>query len=135
MFLMHFTKISLYADILWDAYFYASQTGGLMLLSWTCNLLFCHLLCCFFCLCYAPIYCTTEDSTYIILFYLMTWLVSLIEIRLSEQSVPAECDIRSCLNTLQFLNKKREALNIVSELMEIPTCWLMLLFNGYSIHF
>uniref|UniRef100_A0A0E0KBM9 AAA+ ATPase domain-containing protein n=1 Tax=Oryza punctata TaxID=4537 RepID=A0A0E0KBM9_ORYPU len=34
------------------------------------------------------------------------------EIRLIEQSLPAECDIRSCLNTLQFLNKKREALNI-----------------------
>uniref|UniRef100_A0A0D9Z526 AAA+ ATPase domain-containing protein n=1 Tax=Oryza glumipatula TaxID=40148 RepID=A0A0D9Z526_9ORYZ len=32
--------------------------------------------------------------------------------RLIEQSLPAECDIRSCLNTLQFLNKKREALNI-----------------------
>lgn len=27
----------------------------------------------------------------------------------------ADCDIRSCLNTLQFLNKKKEALNIVSQ--------------------
>lgn len=25
-----------------------------------------------------------------------------------------ECDIRSCLNTLQFLNKKNETLNVVS---------------------
>lgn len=24
-----------------------------------------------------------------------------------------ECDIRSCLNTLQFLSKKKEALNVV----------------------
>ena len=61
----------------------------------------------------------------------MRWLVSITEIRLSEQSLPAECDIRSCLNTLQFLNKKKEALNIVSELIEIATCWLMLLFNKY----
>ena len=63
------------------------------------------------------------------------WLVSLVEIRLSEQGLPAECDIRSCLNTLQFLNKKKEALNIVSELIEIATCWLMLIFNRYSVHF
>lgn len=34
-----------------------------------------------------------------------------------EKYIPAECDIRSCLNTLQFLNKKRVALNIVSELV------------------
>ncbi|KAL6644788.1 hypothetical protein ACP70R_016396 [Stipagrostis hirtigluma subsp. patula] len=34
------------------------------------------------------------------------------EIRLREKHLPAECDIRSCLNTLQFLNKRRAALNI-----------------------
>ena len=33
-----------------------------------------------------------------------------------------ECDIRSCLNTLQFLNKKKEALNVVG-----PLCHLMVL--------
>lgn len=28
-------------------------------------------------------------------------------------TILAECDIRSCLNTLQFLNKKKETLNTV----------------------
>uniref|UniRef100_K4A5L2 AAA+ ATPase domain-containing protein n=1 Tax=Setaria italica TaxID=4555 RepID=K4A5L2_SETIT len=35
-------------------------------------------------------------------------------LRPTEKYCPAECDIRSCLNTLQFLNKKGVALNISS---------------------
>ncbi|WVZ56370.1 hypothetical protein U9M48_006915 [Paspalum notatum var. saurae] len=41
-------------------------------------------------------------------------------IALSALAEYTECDIRSCLNTLQFLNKKKVALNVVSEQFSYP---------------
>lgn len=48
-----------------------------------------------------------------------------------------ECDIRSCLNTLQFLNKKKVNLNVVSYLLFFlvnDSCRLLLV-HFYEILF
>ena len=62
------------------------------------------------------LFCCFEVIYY---FWSLSFFLAIWEIYIMSSAVlsvhSAECDIRSCLNTLQFLNKKKETLNFVSQ--------------------